>query len=98
MSPFFARPVVCNTGPIIGLARIDMAWLPFSLFATVIVPEAVRRELLVRDSRDRDQIEQALKFRHPDPGGKRFGPFPMMLNLDFLRAKGLLTSQPRPTA
>ena len=62
MTPMFSRPVICNTGPIIGLARIDMAWLPFRLFPKVIVPDEVRRELLVRDNGDRAQIEQVLKL------------------------------------
>ena len=51
-----------------------MAWLPFSLFPKVIVPDEVRRELLVRDNGDRDQIEQVLKLAQahdcmiaPDP-------------------------------
>jgi predicted nucleic acid-binding protein len=74
MTPMFSRPVICNTGPIIGLARIDMAWLPFRLFPKVIVPDEVRRELLVRDNGDRAQIEQVLKLAQihdcgiaPDP-------------------------------
>jgi predicted nucleic acid-binding protein len=42
MNPVFDAPAVCNTGPLIGLARIEMAWLPFRLFPEVIVPEEVR--------------------------------------------------------
>jgi len=60
MNPLFTSPVVCNTGPLIGLARIDMAWLPFHLFPVVIVPEEVRQELLVSGSPDRQQLLEAL--------------------------------------
>ncbi len=61
MSDAFASPVVCNAGPLIGLARIGMAWLPFSLYAEVVVPEAVRDELLAKDSPDREQLSEVLE-------------------------------------
>jgi predicted nucleic acid-binding protein len=60
MNPVFDAPAVCNTGPLIGLARIEMAWLPFRLFPEVIVPEEVRLELLAKDSPDRDQLMEVL--------------------------------------
>jgi len=60
MNTIFRSPVVCNTGPLIGLARIEMAWLPFRLFPEVVVPEEVRQELLVRASPDRQQLAEAL--------------------------------------
>lgn len=49
MNPIFTAPVVCNAGPLIGLARVNLAWLPFRLFPEVIVPDEVRAELLVGD-------------------------------------------------
>jgi hypothetical protein len=60
MSFLFTSPVVCNTGPIIGLARVQMEDLPSRLFPEVIVPEEVRDELLVSDSPDRAEIEAML--------------------------------------
>ena len=60
MNPIFNAPVVCNTGPLIGLARINMAWLPFRLFPDVIVPEEVRLELQAKESPDRDQLIEVL--------------------------------------
>lgn len=61
MSSFAVTPVVCNTGPLIGLARVQLADLPWQLFSEVIVPEEVREELLATDSPDRIQIEKVLK-------------------------------------
>ena len=55
MSSFPMTPVVCNTGPLIGLARVQMADLPSRLFPEVIIPAEVREELLATDSPDRIQ-------------------------------------------
>jgi predicted nucleic acid-binding protein len=60
MNPIFDAPAVCNAGPLIGLARIGMAWLPFRLFPEVIIPEEVRHELMAKDSPDRDQLVEVL--------------------------------------
>ena len=38
MNSLFAAPAVCNTGPLIALARVEMAGLPFQLFPDVFVP------------------------------------------------------------
>ena len=54
MSRVFDAQVVCNTGPLIGLARVNLAWLPFQLFPKVIVPLEVWTELLAKDSPDRE--------------------------------------------
>lgn len=67
MNPIFAAPVVCNTGPLIGLARVRLEWLPFRLFPEVLIPEEVRLELLGKDSPDRDRLEQALEGAHIVP-------------------------------
>jgi predicted nucleic acid-binding protein len=61
MNPIFAAPVVCNAGPLIGLARVNLAWLPFRLFPEVIMPEEVRIELLVKESPDHGQLITALE-------------------------------------
>jgi predicted nucleic acid-binding protein len=63
MNPIFEAPVVCNAGPLIGLARVNLAWLPFRLFPEVIVPEEVRVELLVKESPDRSQLIKAWNWR-----------------------------------
>ena len=39
MNPFFTSAVVCNTGPLIGLARVGMVDLPSRLFPNVIILE-----------------------------------------------------------
>jgi len=67
MNPLFTSPVVCNTGPLIGLARIEMAWLPFRLFPVVVVPEEVRQELLVSGSPDRQQLLESLELASIHP-------------------------------
>ena len=46
MPDFFSRPVVCNTGPLIGLGRAGLAHLPGRIFPSVLVPETVVSELL----------------------------------------------------
>lgn len=61
MNSVFLSPVVCNTGPLIGLARIHLEWLPFQMFPEVIVPDEVRQELLSKESPDRDQIARVLE-------------------------------------
>jgi len=63
-------PAVCNASPLIGLARVDMAWLPFRLFPEVVVPEEVRQELLVKESPDRQQLDKVLEQAriHPCQG------------------------------
>lgn len=56
MKSVFLSPVVCNAGPLIGLARINLEGLPFQLFPEVIVPEEVRQELLIKDSPDHELL------------------------------------------
>ena len=63
MNPFFTSAVVCNTGPLIGLARVGMADLPSRLFPNVIIPDEVRDELLVNESPDRAEIEASKRKR-----------------------------------
>ena len=60
MKSVFLSPVVCNAGPLIGLARIHLEGLPFQLFPEVIVPEEVRQELLIKDSPDHEPLEIVL--------------------------------------
>lgn len=67
MNPIFEAPTVCNTGPLIGLARVNLAWLLFRLFPEVIVPEEVRDELLAKESPDRDQLIEVLRLAKIHP-------------------------------
>jgi predicted nucleic acid-binding protein len=60
MSDFFDRPIVCNTGPLIGLSRAGLGDLLARLFTQVLLPEAVLIELRAKPSRDSIAIEQAI--------------------------------------
>lgn len=91
MSAIFESPGVCNAGPLIGLARINLAWLPFRLFPEVIVPEEVRDELLAKDSPDRDSLGEALKMGRIFP--RRSQPDRLLLaELDKGEAAVILTA------
>jgi predicted nucleic acid-binding protein len=61
MNPIFLAPTVCNAGPLIGLARINLEGLPFQLFPEVIAPEEVHKELLIKDSPDHESLATALE-------------------------------------
>ena len=56
----FNHPVVCNTGPLIGLARVGLAELPFDLFPQVYLPKEVEDELTGSDSPDAAILRQAI--------------------------------------
>lgn len=56
------RPkVVCNTGPLIGLAQVGLEMLPFQLYPEVIVPATVRDELLAKPTTDHAKLVAALQ-------------------------------------
>lgn len=54
--------VVCNTGPLIGLARVGLESLLFRLFQEVIIPSAVRDELLAKTSPDHAKLAAVLQM------------------------------------
>lgn len=81
MNPFFETPVVCNTGPLIGLASIQMAWLPFRLFPEVIVPEEVREELLAKDSPDAEHLAEVMTMARIHPRQSKLDRF-LLAELD----------------
>jgi uncharacterized protein len=60
MSEFFSHPIVCNTGPLIGLSRAGLARLLAALFPRVLLPTAVVNELRAKHSGDAAQIERAI--------------------------------------
>ena len=53
MSDLFSRPVVCNTGPILGLSRVGHVSILRRLFPEVLVPREVIDELLANPHEDR---------------------------------------------
>lgn len=56
------RPkVVCNTGPLIGLAQIGLEMLPFQLYSEVIIPFTVRAELLAKPSAEHAKLAAVLQ-------------------------------------
>jgi uncharacterized protein len=52
--------VVSNTGPLIGLAKIDRLALLQQLFGEVFIPPVVHRELLGKAGAEADRLDQAL--------------------------------------
>ena len=60
MPDFFSRPIVCNTGPIIGLSRAGLCYLPGEMFPGVLIPDAVVAELHAKETGDVDEISKAI--------------------------------------
>ncbi len=52
--------IISNTGPIIGLAKIDLLLLLSQLASEVIIPPTVRRELLGKIGPEMAEIDKAL--------------------------------------
>ena len=89
MNSVFLSPVVCNTGPLIGLARIHLEWLPFQMFPEVIVPDEVRQELLTKIARatmakdeeaKAEAREEIKRFNEKNPG-RRINPNHIMASV-----------------
>lgn len=53
--------VVSNTGPIIGLAKIDRLGILKSMFQSIFIPQKVHKELMGKFGEEGKAIEQALK-------------------------------------
>jgi predicted nucleic acid-binding protein len=60
MPDYFSRPVVCNTGPLIGLARAGLCHLPSGIFPSVLIPGAVVAELHAVKSGDAEELSKAI--------------------------------------
>jgi uncharacterized protein len=60
MPDFFSGPVVCNTGPILGLFRVGRVDLLPRLFPRVLVPRAVVNELLLAPFADVAELQREL--------------------------------------
>ena len=57
--------IICNAGPVIGLAGIDKLNLLWELFDEVVIPEAVYSELCVKNhGNDTSSINSAIKSGH----------------------------------
>ena len=52
--------IVSDTGPIIGLAKIDQIFLLKKLATEVLIPPFVQKELFGKIGVESDQIDQAL--------------------------------------
>ncbi|MDA1277516.1 MAG: hypothetical protein O2960_26240 [Verrucomicrobia bacterium] len=52
MPDFFSQPAVCNTGPLLGLSRINELGLLARLFPQVIIPREVADEILLTPHAD----------------------------------------------
>lgn len=51
--------VVCNTGPLIALAKTDHLWVLERLFGKVIIPGVVHHELLAKFGTESERLERA---------------------------------------
>lgn len=60
MADFFDQPVVCNTGPLLGLSRVDQIGILGRLFPEVIIPAEVMDELLAAPHADHTALSTAL--------------------------------------
>lgn len=58
---FFKQPVVCNTGPILGLSRAGLCHLLAEIFPELLFPEAVVAELRAKDAGDAEEISRAIR-------------------------------------
>lgn len=61
MADFFANPVVCNTGPLIALSRVNLGHLLSKVFSRVLTTQAVVAELTAKDAGDSEEVRQTLK-------------------------------------
>jgi predicted nucleic acid-binding protein len=53
--------IISNTGPIIGLAKIDLLFLLRRVASEILIPPMVHRELLGKTGNESDRIDKALK-------------------------------------
>jgi|GEM_PF-2039795 len=73
MSEFFDHPIVCNTGPVIGLSRAGAGHLLSSLFTRVLLPAPVVAELRAGPAGDSAEIERTIALAHIVPLGQPTG-------------------------
>ena len=53
--------IISNTGPIIGLAKIDLLFLLNQIASEVLIPPMVHRELMGKIGPETEQIDKALR-------------------------------------
>src|SRR3972149_6070466 len=53
--------IISNTGPIIGLAKIDLLFLLNQIASEVLIPPMVHRELMGKAGPETAQIDKALR-------------------------------------
>lgn len=73
MGDYFNQPVVCNTGPILGLSRAGLGHLLSAVFPKVFLPNAVVDELRAKGAGDAWEIDRVIQSAEvimttvPDP-------------------------------
>jgi predicted nucleic acid-binding protein len=60
MVDFFCGPVVCNTGPVLGLSRAGLCRLLDEIFPVVIIPAPVFTELHFRVASDAAEVARVV--------------------------------------
>ena len=60
MLDFFTQPVVCNTGPLLGLSRVNQLGLLVRLFPQVLIPREVADEIILAPHADADALKREL--------------------------------------
>jgi hypothetical protein len=53
--------IIADTGPLIGLAKVDQLTLLAQLFEQIYIPPAVKRELLAKHGLEANRLEKALQ-------------------------------------
>lgn len=77
MPDYFSRPVVCNTGPVLGLSRAGLCRLLGEIFPLVIIPEPVLRELHARQTADAAEVARVVAVAQVHQPGT--APDPLLL-------------------
>jgi predicted nucleic acid-binding protein len=67
--------IISNTGPIIGLAKIDLLSLLNQIASEVLIPPMVHRELMGKAGLETAQIDKALRDFLRDREKNRTAPF-----------------------
>jgi len=60
MPDFFTQAVVCNTGPLLGLSRVNQLELLAKLFPQVLIPREVADEIILAPHADAKALAREL--------------------------------------
>ncbi|MEN3942928.1 hypothetical protein WJU23_16640 [Prosthecobacter sp. SYSU 5D2] len=61
MGNYYGQPVVCNTGPVLGLTRAGLGQLLREVFTEVVLPQAVVDELNAKEAGDAQEIARIIQ-------------------------------------